>query len=226
MKAIYPFVGGTATSHKWNLKDPRDLDAAYRLAFFGGWTHSSTGALPNGTNAYANTFLWHSGTLQRDSAHMSIYTRDIATQSSPSRIPIGTFGANGGNAFSFIAPAMTGSTTSEGQMNGTNYNPAVYTDSTKRGFYTVSRNSSSEYEIYDTGISRQTKINNSSAYSDDVSRSIYIGALNNRDGSGGAFYYTNSSIAFATIGDGLTDAEATLLYNAVQTFQTTLGRNV
>ena len=31
MQAIYPFVGGTAALHKWNLKDPRDLDAAYRL---------------------------------------------------------------------------------------------------------------------------------------------------------------------------------------------------
>jgi hypothetical protein len=30
MKALYPFVGGTATTHKFNLKDPRDLDAAYR----------------------------------------------------------------------------------------------------------------------------------------------------------------------------------------------------
>ena len=30
IKAIYPFVGGTATTHKFNLKDPRDLDAAYR----------------------------------------------------------------------------------------------------------------------------------------------------------------------------------------------------
>jgi hypothetical protein len=57
MKAIYPFVGGTATTHKFNLKDPRDADAAFRLSFVGGWTHSSTGALPNGTNAYADTFL-------------------------------------------------------------------------------------------------------------------------------------------------------------------------
>jgi hypothetical protein len=28
MKALYPFVGGSAASHKFNLKDPRDLDAA------------------------------------------------------------------------------------------------------------------------------------------------------------------------------------------------------
>ena len=31
MKAVYPFVGGTATTHKYNLKDPRDLNAAFRL---------------------------------------------------------------------------------------------------------------------------------------------------------------------------------------------------
>ena len=226
MKAIYPFVGGTATSHKWNLKDPRDLDAAFRLSFVGGWTHSSTGADPNGTNGYANTFLWHASALQRDSAHLSIYIREISTQNSPSRIPIGTFGANGGNAFSFIAPAMSGGSTSEGQMNGTNYNPAVYTDTKKRGCYTVSRTLSTEYEIYDNGASRQTKLNNSSAYTDNLARSIYIGALNNLDGSGGAYYYTDSQISFATIGDGLTDTDAANLYTIVQKYQTTLGRQV
>jgi len=31
MKAIYPFVGGTATTHKYNLKDP--VDAMQRLEF-------------------------------------------------------------------------------------------------------------------------------------------------------------------------------------------------
>jgi hypothetical protein len=226
MKAIYPFVGGTASTHKWNLKDPRDVDAAFRLTFTGGWTHSSNGADPNGTNGYANTFLWHAGALQRDSAHLSIYIREISTQNSPTRIPIGTFGANGGNAFSFIAPAMSGGPTSEGQMNGTNYNPAVYTDTKKRGYYTVSRTLSTEYEIYDTGASRQTKLNNSIAYTDNLARSIYIGALNNLDGVGGAYYYTDSQISFATIGDGLTDTDTANLYNIVQKYQTTLGRQV
>jgi hypothetical protein len=55
--AIYPFVGGTATTHKWNLKDPQDTDAAYRLVFSGGLTHASTGITPNGTTGFANTFL-------------------------------------------------------------------------------------------------------------------------------------------------------------------------
>ena len=57
MKAIYPIVGGVASSHKYNLKDPRDLDAAFRLTFTVGWTHSANGMTPS--VAYANTFLTH-----------------------------------------------------------------------------------------------------------------------------------------------------------------------
>ena len=40
MNAIYPFVGGSATTHKFNLKNPADTNAAFRLSFTGGWTHS------------------------------------------------------------------------------------------------------------------------------------------------------------------------------------------
>lgn len=56
IKAIYPFVGGTASTHKWNLKDPRDLDAAYRLTFSGGWTHNANGITGNGVNSYADMY--------------------------------------------------------------------------------------------------------------------------------------------------------------------------
>ena len=72
MKAIYPILGGSASSHKWNLKDPRDLDAAFRLTFSTGWTHSSTGMLPNGTSAYANTFI--AGNTYSTNIHLSFYS--------------------------------------------------------------------------------------------------------------------------------------------------------
>ncbi len=55
MKAVYPFVGGTATSHKFNLIDPRDLNAAFRLSFVNGWTHSSTGVLPKKFLAFSTS---------------------------------------------------------------------------------------------------------------------------------------------------------------------------
>src|SRR4030095_3507396 len=37
-KAIYPVVGGTPESCKFNLKDPRDDDAAYRVTWHGNVT--------------------------------------------------------------------------------------------------------------------------------------------------------------------------------------------
>ena len=64
MKAIYPFVGNTSASQKYNLKDSRDLDAAYRLTFFGGGTFSANGYQCNGTNSYGNTFIdWLNDTV-------------------------------------------------------------------------------------------------------------------------------------------------------------------
>ena len=57
MKAIYPMVGGTAAQHRFNLKSPGTTNADFYLDFIGGGTHSATGYLPNGTTAYADTFL-------------------------------------------------------------------------------------------------------------------------------------------------------------------------
>ena len=51
---LYPFAGTTSTSQKYNLKNPADTDAAFRLTFAGGWTHDVNGAKGNGTNGYAN----------------------------------------------------------------------------------------------------------------------------------------------------------------------------
>ena len=38
MKALYPFVGGTASTHKFNFMNAADTDAAFRLTFAGGGT--------------------------------------------------------------------------------------------------------------------------------------------------------------------------------------------
>jgi hypothetical protein len=76
MKALYPFVGGTASTHKYNLKNPLDTDAAFRLTFSGGWTHSANGVQPNGTNGYADTFLIPSTQLSLNSTHIAGYIKN------------------------------------------------------------------------------------------------------------------------------------------------------
>ena len=55
LTAFYPFVGTTASQQKYNLIDPQDTNAAFRLTFYGGWTHSSSGLIGNGTDTWADT---------------------------------------------------------------------------------------------------------------------------------------------------------------------------
>jgi hypothetical protein len=74
-KAIYPFVGSTATSQKFNLKNPADTNAAFRLSFIGGGTHSANGYQPNGINAFADTFLNGTLNLTANNSHISFYSR-------------------------------------------------------------------------------------------------------------------------------------------------------
>ncbi len=58
--AVYGCLGSTANSHAINWKDLRNLDAAYRLTYFGGGgvTHGVNGITFSGANGvYAETFL-------------------------------------------------------------------------------------------------------------------------------------------------------------------------
>jgi hypothetical protein len=53
---------------------------------------------------------------------------------------------------------------------------------------------------------------------------IYIAAVHTS--ANDIIQYSNRECAFATIGDGLTDTDATNLYNIVDLYQKRLGRNV
>lgn len=215
MKAIYPFVGGSATSHKFNLKDPRDLDAAFRLVFSGGWTHTSTGALPNGSNAYANTFLATRGQgMANDSMHMSFYSRTDAS----SGCDMG--GGQTPNYYNYFY-AKNGSSISVAVNDG---GFAISSTASSAAFYLATRNSSTQVAVFRNSV--KLSLSNSTRTSvTDIP--IILGALNNNGiGTPSPTSYSTRQQAFASIGDGLTDAEATAFYNAVQAYQTTLGRQV
>ena len=224
MKAIYPFVGGTAATHKWNLKDPRDLDAAFRLTFSGGWTHSSTGADPNGTNAYANTNLIPNNVISSNlSMHISYYSRQNSTGV---EVEIGSgdyVAPNDEQRRSFIEANTSG--TSYWTVNGNNPSDFFSTsDTAAAAFYIASRTSSTVMAAFRNNSKSGTATKAAGNLSQN---SIYIGAYNRPQfGSQQASYFSTKQTAFATIGDGLTDAEATNLYTIVQKYQTTLGRQV
>jgi hypothetical protein len=212
MKAVYPMVGSSATSMKWNLVNPVDSNAAYRLVFSGGGTFSANGYQPNGTNAFANTFL-SSSIMALNSGHLSYYSR---TNNTSNGIEIGALKAVP-DSYSDLSLRNTNQTYF--RYNNTSiYNniTAVNTD----GYFIGTRTASNIIKTFKNG----SIIINGNAISSSTSPiTFYLAAHNN---NGTAQTYSNRQCAFASIGDGLTDAEALAFYNAVQTFNTTLGRQV
>jgi hypothetical protein len=212
--AIYPFVGGTATTHMYNLKNPANTNAAFRLSFVGGWTHSSNGGLPNGTNAYADTFLNPTTTLSLNSSHISYYSRTNIAQN------FYDMGAGADPSAYIIIASRNTSNTSRFIVYTGNLNDVANSDS--RGLFISNRTSSTVIN----GFKNTSKILNLTQTAiARPNRSIFLGALNYQ-GTGGAVLFSSKQCAFATIGSGLTDAEAANLYSTIQTFQTTLGRQV
>lgn len=216
MKAIYPMVGGTSTTCKYNLKDPRDLDAAFRLVFAGGWTFSNNGALPNGVNGYGDTFLNVNTTLNTDNTSIAYYSRTndysfalmgCVEAAIPDRgiLLSPKFSSSFNNDFSCV----NSSTVSKTAAINTN------------GLFIVSRIVNNQFKGYQNNSIAYTSATNSGI---KPNLKIYIGARNNSGNI--ASQFTNLQCAFASIGDGLTDTEAANLYTAVQAYQTTLGRQV
>jgi hypothetical protein len=211
MKAIYPFVGGTASTHKWNLKDPRDLDAAYRLVFNGGWTHSSNGATPNGTNGYADTKLVPSSVLTTSSAHFSKYNR---TNDLVNFKLDGSYTISNSTLFQHNYTSANGCI---GQATST----ATYTATNTQGLFTATRIATNAFKVFKN---TSNIASNTTSITAMPNSSVYIGARNEDGVSPG--FYNSYQAAFASIGDGLNDTEAAALYTAVQTYQTTLSRQV
>jgi len=217
MKALYPMVGGSATSHKFNLKDPRDLDAAFRLVFNGGWTHTATGTLPNGTTGYADTKLIPQNVLTTNDSHLSFYSRS------------NTAGANRASMGSTNSPLFTTSHQmflrfTDGNYYGiidSNTAFAQYSNTNTTGYYVVSRKSNNSIKAYKN--SSLVATNTTTINPIANSHSIFIGA---RSDSSSPQNFDDKETAFASIGDGLTDTEAANFYTSVQKFQTTLGRQI
>lgn len=210
MSAIYPFVGGTAFSHKFNLKNPLDTNAAFRLSFLGGWTHSNTGALPNGTNGYADTFLVPSviTILNNESLGFQLRTNNAALSADP--VDMGT-----------LMSSLNGSTLVSSTSIGTRLNGNLLSipQATTIGLACSSKFSATLTKIYKNGSVIAT--GNSGGTLSNLP--IYIGTLN-LFGTAYASGYTRNQFTFCFYGQTLTDADNINLNNIVNAYNTTLGR--
>ncbi len=204
MKAIYPMVGASAATCAQNLKS-----SSFTGTFTSGWTFASTGITPNGTSAYFNTNLNYNSVIGLNSTHYSFYSRNNTTKSG---FDMGCFAGGQENWMtmnyvnrSYYYPNTDGVAIVYGNTIG--YYLGTFTINSIKFFKNASLIASKTSTTYNS-----TNLN------------VFLGAVS--QGSGGPLLYTDRECAFASIGDGLTDTEASDFYTAVQAFQTTLSRNV
>lgn len=215
IKAAYPLIGGTSSSHKFNLKNPVDTDAGFRLLFSGGWSHDSNGITGNGLNSYCHTYFKPSVEYANaNSSHMSNYCR---TNSTGTYLEMGC--QTPSSAFKFY-----------NNYSGTAYislNDATGSSSGLQGgraeaMMIASRTSSTSMFIKRNNGTPVTFTSTSGAL---VNQFLYLGALNN-NGIISPAQYTNRTYCWFSIGDSLSTTDATNLNLAVQQFQLTLGRQI
>lgn len=211
MKAIYPFVGGTASNHKYNLKDPRDLDAAFRMVFGTGATHSSTGVITATSGTVSlNTKLVPSAVFSQNEISINAYVRsgtsvnrlwsciDVVARTIQAFANINISGAK------FLSDCFNAD-------GGTARITASNTNSI--GFFQMSRTfSPTKHAIYYRG---SLVGSNATTGGNRPTVDFQFSEVGNAN-----------EFSFASIGDPLTDTECANFYTSVQAFQTSLGRQI
>ena len=217
MKALYPVVGGDATKHSYNLINT----SLYQLTFSSGWTHSSTGMLPNGANAFANTNLNPTSIgLGQNSACYGVYSR---TQSVGNTSLFGAFNVANTVNVSLFPNYSTNQLYSS--LNGAESYTLPYTNTNSKGLFCVNRVLSTEKQDWVNGVKIQTLTGGQRGATTvgNINENITLSAVN---WNGARYYFSNRELALAFISEGLTDTDLATLNTLTTTFQTSLSRNV
>jgi hypothetical protein len=232
MQVIYPFIGGTAYTHKFNLKDPRDLDVAFRIQFFGAVTHNNLGVSASAagygdtkfrpaTNfANVTSSLHASIYMSAGLANGSIFT-DYATQWNYTTRTLDISPVRIGESTSTNVYAAISAYTNTSYDNIIQTNAAgASTGLNRTGLWAATRTSSTLATAYRRSSVQNFTITSTNAFTGvgtTNNMQLFRSYLANGATTGGLF-------TFASLGEGLTTPEIDTLYTLVQAYQTTLGR--
>ena len=215
IKAFYPLVGGTATTHKYNLKNPQDTDAAFRLSMFGGLTHDANGVTGNGSTGYMDPHFTKSNFNGQNDNGILVYCRNNFADGSK-----GLYGAidTGFSGIRFL-PKL-GSIAYKSLFSGTG---AGISNTNSSGLWIHTRTGASADAIYRNGTLFQTQ--NFTSTTNSTTASILILAVDYNNG-GSKYQNADANICTFAFTDGLDNTEKATLSTIVNTFNTTLSRNI
>jgi hypothetical protein len=212
MKAIYPMVGASAAACAQNLKS-----SSFTGTFSSGWTFASTGVTPNGTSAYMNTGLVPNSVFANMFITMGLYLRTNNTTNASDMGVINTLVTSAIEIWSYYS---TDTLNGCGQFT----NRANYATTNSSGFRSFARSSTTSFKAYLSNVLKNTNTTSDTTLISEFLNPIYIGARNLGNAVNSP---SNKETAFNFIADSsFTQTNITNLYTAVQTFQTTLSRQV
>lgn len=214
--AFYPFIGGTSTTHKFNLKNPVDSDAAFRLTFSGTITHDSNGITTNGTSFADTKFVPNTSGILNDFS-MGIYSRTNVVTPAAIRRFMGASDSTTVNRTEITILTVAANFLAMANADLTNVSGSI---ADSLGLLAVTRLASVGHSGYKNGSLVGTPGVTSTGR---PSYSLYIGGRNQAGTMVGGVAI---NAAGAYISTGLNSTESSNIYTAIQNFETALGRQV
>lgn len=200
---IYPFIGGTSTTHRYNLKN-----ALADGTFFGGVTHNSNGVTFNGTTGYFNTgWATNAGNLYNRHFSQYVVTQNSSTAWAGSYDGTNLFGLRTDQAriLDFVG------------LNSLYSISPIYL--TRASMMCANIDSSTVGKVYSNGLLVFT--NTGAINASPTTNTVYVGALNF---NGTASFFHDSNVRFVTTGNKLDASKQAILNNLARYFNAILGR--
>jgi len=220
MKAIYPMVGASAAACAQNLK------SSSFTGTFSSMTFASTGVTPNGFSSFMDTDLTPNAILTPASFHLSYYSRSNNAIASDFDMGCGQPAGQYSNSMFLRRSGDTAAFDSSNSSSVVRISASSQTNSL--GFYVGSIRSTSDRILIKNGVT--TLASSTASNSNNLhDAKILLTAYNNTNFGAptiSPIFYGSKQCAFSSIGDGLTNTQISDFYTAVQTFQTSLNRQV
>ncbi len=218
--AEYLMIAIDASTCKWNAKNPADTDAAFRLTFSGGNTFDGNGWTGNGVNGYADTHLKPLVDLSLNSTHINLYQRNSGAVSGANSRDSGCFTAGGNPCFHLTT--KDGTNTKSDQYN---FGQRLSVNGLSReGDFLASRTSNVLHTLYREGSSVGTVVTTNVSALPNQNFFLMNASTNNTTPIVGS--YSNSILAYASIGPGYSAAQAAAKRTIIRNFQIAMFRNV
>ena len=210
MKAVYPFVGGTASSHSFNLKDT----SLHQITWFGGLTHDANGVTPNGTNGYGNLNFNPRTHLGVQSSY-GTYCR--VNNVANGKADFGSSNLDGWNHYMYLQNYGT----CEYTQFRTFGNNILIANTTTNAFFHAGLDTNNDLFLYKNNTLLQSKTPAVIGTPPNINTTLFA---HNANLTIQQFSPRPSSFFFA--GSGITQADNASIYSRIQAFQTSLSRQV